>query len=191
MIKVYEFMADGLEEVEALTTVDVLRRAGVEIVTVSISGSESIVGAHGVEIRCDAQIESCDTSDATMLLLPGGLPGATNLQEHPGVAAALTAQAARGGLIGAICAAPMVLGGLGLLRGKHATCYPGFENELEGAVYTADVYTVDGNIITGNGPAATMPYAYAILRMLGLEDKAKQLSQGMMFNTLKEKIAEV
>ncbi len=184
MNKVYEFLANGCEEVEALTTVDVLRRAGVETVMVSISGNDSIVGAHGVEIKCDARIEDVDMSDATMMLLPGGLPGATNLRDHAGVNAALMAQAKKGGKIGAICAAPMVLGALGLLRGKKATCYPGFEQYLEGAEYTGDVYTVDGNIITGNGPAGTMPYAYAILEMMGEKDTAAQLREGMMFNRL-------
>lgn len=184
MAKVYEFMANGAEEIEALTTVDVLRRAGVEVVMVSVTGGISFTGAHGIEIQCDTTIEQASFGDADMLLLPGGLPGATNLLEHQGVREALSRHAADGGRIGAICAAPMVLGDLGLLRGKRATCYPGFEKYMDDAEYTADVYTVDGNIITGCGPAATLPYAYAILEMLGLKDSADDQREGMMFNRL-------
>lgn len=187
MAKIYEFIANGSEEIEALTTVDVLRRAGLELITVSISGSECIDGAHGVTIKCDTTIEEADLSDADMLLLPGGLPGATNLLEHNDVREALMKQAEKGGKIGAICAAPMVLGDLGLLNGKKATCYPGFEKYLTGAEYTHDVYTIDGNIITGEGPAATLPYAYAIAEMFAGKEVADGLREGMMFNHLMSK----
>lgn len=185
MAKVYEFLANGTEEVEALTTVDVLRRAGVDIVTVSITGSKEICSSHDITIKCDKTIEECDFSDADMLLLPGGMPGSSNLKEHIGVRSALLKHSACGKLIGAICAAPMVLGDLGILKGKKATCYPGFEGYLDGADYIEDVYVVDGNVITGCGPAATMPYAYAILEMLGLKEDAAQIREGMMFNRLK------
>ena len=188
MAKVYQFRADGTEEIEALTTIDVLRRGGVEALMVSITGSEYITSSHGIEIKCDMTIEEADLRDADFLLLPGGLPGSTNLLEHTGVREALMKQAADGGRIGAICAAPMVLGDLGLLRGKRATCYPGFEKYMDGADYTEDIFTVDGNVITGCGPAATLPYAYAILEMLTDKETADGLREGMMFNRLVSKI---
>ena len=184
MAKVYEFMANGTEEIEALTVIDVLRRGGVDARMVSITGSEYIESSHGIVIKCDTTIEQADLSDADFLLLPGGLPGSTNLLEHEGVREALMKQAADGKRIGAICAAPMVLGDLGLLRGKRATCYPGTEKYMDGAEYTQDIFTVDGNIITGCGPAATLPYSYAILEMLTDRETAEGLKEGMMFNRL-------
>lgn len=186
MAKVYQFIANGSEEIESLTTIDVLRRAGIETVTVSITGSEFAELSHGVTIKCDTTFEAVDLSDADMLLLPGGLPGADYLLEHEGVRKALVAQNAAGKKIGAICAAPQVLGDLGLLKGKRATCYPGFEVKLDEADYTADLFTIDGNIITGKGPAATLPYSYAILEMLGANDAAEALREGMMYNYLME-----
>ena len=186
MAKVYQFIANGSEEIESLTTIDVLRRAGIEAVTVSITGNEFAELSHGVTIKCDTTIETADLSDADMLLLPGGLPGADYLLHHEGVRKALLAQNAAGKKIGAICAAPQVLGDLGLLQGKRATCYPGFEVKLDGADYTADLFTIDGNIITGKGPAATLPYSYAILEMLGAKDAAEALKEGMVYNSLME-----
>ena len=184
MAKVYEFIANGSEEIEALTVVDVLRRAGVDIQTVSITGTKDAVLSHGVKIECDTTIEQCTLDDADMLLLPGGLPGATNLNEHEGVRNAMLKQYQSGKKVGAICAAPLVLGSLGILQGKKATCYPGFEDQMTGAEYTAEVFTIDGNIITGCGPAATLPYSYAILEMLGYAQEAAALKEGMMFNKL-------
>lgn len=184
MAKVYEFMANGTEELEALTVVDVLRRGGVDIKTVSISCTEEIESSHGVVIKCDMRIEDACLDDADMLLLPGGMPGSTNLLEHEGVREALLRHAAEGRRIGAICAAPMVLGDLGLLKGRKATCYPGFEKYMDGAEYTEELYTVDGNIITGCGPAATLPYSYAILEMLTDKDTVEGLKEGMMYNRL-------
>ncbi len=184
MAKVYEFIADGSEELEALTVIDVLRRGGIDAKTVSITGSEYIESSHGVVIKSDLTIEQADLSDADFLLLPGGMPGATHLLEHEGVREALLKQAADGKRIGAICAAPMILGDLGLLRGKRATCYPGFEKYMDGAEYTEDIFTIDGNIITGCGPAATLPYSYAILEILTDRDNAGSIKEKMMFNRL-------
>ena len=184
MAKIYEFLADGFEEVEGLAPVDILRRGGVDIKTVSVTGTPWVETSHGITLKADLTIEEADLSDADMLLLPGGLPGATNLRDHEGVRKALLAQAARGGRIGAICAAPMVLGSLGLLEGRRATCYPGFEKYMTGADYTARLFTVDGNIITGEGPAATLPYSYEILRMFAGDDTVAALQEGMMYNHL-------
>ncbi|MGI6232351.1 MAG: DJ-1 family glyoxalase III [Prevotella sp.] len=164
MAKVYEFLADGFEEIEALAPVDILRRGGVEVKTVSVMGTDRVRSSHGVTVVADLVFEEAgDFSDADMLLLPGGMPGATNLNAHEGVRNALLRQQKAGKRIGAICAAPMVLGSLGLLKGRRATCSPGFQEYLTGATYTASLFEEDGNIITGEGPAATLPYAYKIL----------------------------
>lgn len=181
---VYEFLANGFEEVEALAPVDILRRGGVDIQTVSVTGSEYVESAHGVTMKADILFKEANFGDADMLLLPGGLPGATNLRDHEGVCRALAAQAERGGRIGAICAAPLVLGKLGLLQGKRATCYPGFEKFMTGATYTEEMFTVDGNIITGRGPAAAFPYSYAILAMFRGEEAMESVADGMIYTQL-------
>ena len=186
MAKVYQFMANGFEDIEALIPVDVLRRGGVDIKTVSITGSPMVESAHGVKMMADLTFEEADLSDADLLMLPGGMPGASNLNAHEGVKAALLKQNAKGKRIAAICAAPLVLGGLGLLRGKQATCYPGFEQTLEGAEYTADLYTIDGNITTGEGPAAALPYAYSLRGQLTDDDTAYGVAEGMRFVHLME-----
>lgn len=187
MAKVYEFLSDGSEEVESLIPLDVMRRAGVEFLTVSINGTNVINGSHGVKITTDLVFEDADFSDADLLMLPGGLPGADLLNAHEGVRRAITEQAAKGKRVAAICAAPQVLGSLGLLRGKRATCYPGFEKYLDGATYTAELVTVDGNITTGEGPAATFPYAYCLLAQLKGQAVADKIAEGMRFKHLMEK----
>ena len=184
MAKVYEFLANGFEDIEALAPVDILRRGGADIKTVSVTGSEFAESSHGVTLKADLRFEDADLRDADMLLLPGGMPGAKNLLEHHGVRDALTAQREAGKRIGAICAAPMVLGYLRILKGRRATCYPGFEQYLEGAEYTHELVTVDGNIITGEGPAAVLPYAYRILSLLKGEESAREVEESMMYSHL-------
>lgn len=182
MAKVFEFLADGFEEVEALAPVDILRRGGVDIKTVSVTGSELVTSSHGVTVKTDLVFGSPDDyADADLLMLPGGLPGSTNLNAHEGVRRALLNQFRSGRRVGAICAAPMVLGSLGILQGRRATCSPGFEKYMDGAEYTAELVTVDGNIITGEGPAATFPYAYTILSFFIGEERVKHLQVGMQY----------
>uniref|UniRef100_A0AB33JA79 DJ-1/PfpI family protein n=1 Tax=Prevotella sp. GTC17259 TaxID=3236795 RepID=A0AB33JA79_9BACT len=188
MAKVYEFLANGFEEVEALLPVDILRRGGIEIKTVSVTGSEFVTSSHGVTLKADMLFEDADMSDADMLLLPGGLPGATNLNEHEGVRKVLTEQHKQGKRIGAICAAPMVLGSLGLLKGRKATCSPGFQQYMDGAEYTAQLFQEDGNIITGEGPAATFPYAYRILSYFVGDEPVKDLQAKMQYAHLMESV---
>ena len=171
MKKVYVFLADGFEDVEALIPVDVLRRGGVDVTTVSISDFPLVTSAHGVNIEADMMFEQGDFTDADLVFLPGGMPGAKNLFEHKGVAA--------------ICAAPgVVLGQLGILEGKKATCYPGFEQMLDGATYTADLVTVDGNVTTAEGPAAAFPFAYELLAQLVDKKTSDQIAEGMRFKHL-------
>ncbi|MBQ7421578.1 MAG: DJ-1/PfpI family protein [Prevotella sp.] len=187
MAVVYEFLANGFEDIEALAPVDILRRGGVEVKTVSITGSECVESAHGVTVKADLVFEQAgDFSDAAMLLLPGGMPGAANLRAHDGVCKALLRQHEGGRMIGAICAAPMVLGALGILKGKRATCYPGFEKFLEGAEYTAELVTEDGQIITGEGPAASFPYGYTLLARFRETEAVKSIEDGMRYTHLME-----
>ena len=188
MAKVYVFLANGFEDIEALIPVDVLRRGGVEVVTVSVvEGSQIVETSHRVQIMADAMFGDCDFSNADLLVLPGGMPGASNLNNHEGVRQALLKQNAAGKRVAAICAAPLVLGGLGILRGKQATCYPGFEQTLEGATYTGELCTTDGNVTTGEGPAAAFPFAYELLKQLKDADTAHQVATGMRYIHLMEK----
>lgn len=182
MAKVYEFLAEGFEDVEALGVVDVLRRGGVDIKTVSMTESKSVTSAHGIKVEADLMFADCDFDSADMLLLPGGMPGSTNLRGHQGLGKLLLSHYEKGKRLGAICAAPMVFGQLGILKGRKATCYPGFEKFLDGAEYTAALVQEDGNIITGKGPAATFEYAATILAYYRGEQAAKDILKGMMFS---------
>ena len=182
MKNVLLFLADGFEEIEALATVDVLRRAGVQVTTVSINPTELVTGAHGIPVMADVVYELAEFAEADMLVLPGGMPGAANLDAHEGLRAALSAHAEAGKWLAAICAAPMVYGHMGLLNGKNATCYPGFEGELAGATYTAAPVEKDGNIITGKGPAVVLPFAYALAETLVGEEVVAQVKAGMLYN---------
>lgn len=186
MAKVYVFLADGFEDVEALIPVDVLRRGGQDVVTVSVmDDSQTAESAHGVTMIADTWIGDCDLTDADLLLLPGGMPGASNLYACEPLRQALVNQQEEGKMVAAICASPaVVLGQMGLLQGYRATCYPGFEQLLSGAEYTGELCTVDGNIITGEGPAAAFPFAYALLAILQDEATAQQIADGMRYTHL-------
>ena len=144
MKTIYVFLAEGFEEVEALTPVDVLRRAGLPVKTVSVTGVLTVNGAHGVPVIADMVFEEVKEADTEMIVLPGGLPGATNLDAHKGLSDLIMAFAEAGKPLSAICAAPLVYGKRGLLKGKKATCYPGFDKYLDGADYTAALVQNDG-----------------------------------------------
>ena len=180
MKTIFVFLAEGFEEIEALTPVDVLRRAGLSVQTVSIMDEQMVTGAHGVPVLADTMFAEIQPEDAEMILLPGGLPGATNLDAHDGLSRMILDFAAAEKPLAAICAAPLVLGNRGLLQGKRATCYPGFETYLQGAEYTAALVEKDGNIITGKGPGAAMEFAFAIVEKYCGIDKVNELKQGMM-----------
>ena len=187
MKKVYVFLADGFEDVEALIPIDVLRRGGIDVTTVSITDFPLVQSAHGVNIEADVMFEQCDFSDADLLFLPGGMPGATNLFDHKGVCKAIVDQHVAGKKVAAICASPaVILAPLGILEGKRATCYPGMEGALPegGATYTGDLFTVDGNVTTGEGPAAAFPFAYELLAQLANKQTADQIAEGMRFKHL-------
>lgn len=178
----YCFLAKGFEEIEAVTTVDILRRAGIEIKTVAVNEGASLVvcGAHNIPFVCDISINDCKAEESLEgVFLPGGMPGTTNLDNSQKIRELITYCADNDKYLFAICAAPSVFGHMGLLRGKKATCYPGFESELEGAEYTANAFEKDGRIITGKGPGVTIQFALCIVEELKGKDVALELKAGM------------
>lgn len=182
MSRIFLFLADGFEPVEALAPVDVMRRAGIEVVTTSIMGRREVVAAHGITVLADTVFEDADFSDAAAFVLPGGGVGTDNLSGHEPLRALLKETAAAGKLIAAICAAPMVLGRTGLLEGRKATCYPGCEGDLFGATYTATAVEEDGNIITACGPGVSFNFGFAIVKRFCGEEVVKTLRAQMQFD---------
>ncbi len=177
----YVFLADGLEEIEAITPIDVMRRAGLDVKTVSVMPGKSVTGAHGVRIEADMMIGDEDMSNAQWLVLPGGMPGATNLAACEPLSQLLKEQNERGGKIAAICASPaVVLASLGILDGVEACCYPGFEDGAPAVKWQKSSVVEAGNIITGNGPGAAMGFALTIVAAAKGKETAEQLAQGMM-----------
>ncbi len=158
----YMFLAEGFEETEAIASLDVIRRAGIEIKTVGVSGKE-VCGSHGVKVLADIELSDVSFEDMRGVILPGGMPGTTNLQNNEEVKKSILYCAENNLLVAAICAAPMVLGGLGLLKGKNAVCYPGFEQYLDGATLCADGAVMDGNVVTGKGAGASMLFGAKIV----------------------------
>lgn len=181
---IYAFLATGFEEVEALAPVDVCRRAGLEVKTVSVTDHLTVVGAHGIPVVADTLFADNDYRDADLLFLPGGMPGAANLNAHDGLRQLILTHHDAGKPLAAICAAPMVYGNLGLAQGKRMTCYPGFEQYLTGATCTAALVERDGLMFTGKGPAAALALGYALVGHFCGKDTAGQLKQGMMYNDL-------
>ena len=172
-------LAEGFEEIEALTPVEMLRRAGLEVLTVGIS-SKTTVGAHGISVICDKLPEEIDLKKISTVILPGGMPGSLNLDASPFTDKILESVNAHGGRIAAICAAPLVLGRRGLLRGKRATCYPGFENELAGATVTNESVVTDGNITTARGMGVALEFSKELISLLVTKEKAEELSSAIM-----------
>lgn len=171
-------LTDGFEEIEALATVDVLRRADITVTTLSLTGNDMVTGAHGVAVRADALFTEAACAQADMLIVPGGT---TKFNEHEGLKAQLTAFAEQNRWIAAICAAPMVLGGLGLLDGKQATCYPGFEQYLTGADLQAQAAVVtDGKIITGRGPGLALDFALELVKVLTDSAQRDKVAEGLL-----------
>ena len=179
-MKTYVFLAEGFEEMEAIGTVDVLRRAGIDAQTVSITEKTMVKGAHGMPIEADKLLTNIDFSDAEALVLPGGMPGSNNLNDCELLKEALKEHYRQGKILAAICAAPLVLGGLGLLKGKKATCYPSFEQTLIGAEASSDAFVIDGNIITGKGPGLVFDFALAVVRALKGEAVSAEVAAGLL-----------
>ena len=181
MNRIYVFLADGFETVEALAPVDVMRRAGLDVVTVSIMGRKEVISAQSVTVVADALYENVSLADADALILPGGGVGTDNLSAHEPLRAQLVNACSRGLLVAAICAAPMVFGRIGILEGKRATCYPGCEGDLFGAEYTAKAVEQDGNILTACGPAASFDFGFAIVKHFCGADVVETLRSQMQF----------
>lgn len=178
---VYIFMAQGFEAIEFTTPLDMLIRAGIPVRTVSVTGELLVKSSQNIPIMADALFEDVDFADADMLILPGGQPGATNLANHKGVELLLRQFMDADKPVAAICAAPMVLGGHGLIDGRKVTTYPGCELGLGKALCTGALVEQDANLITGKGPAAAVEFANAIIRLLRSEELQKEVCSKMMF----------
>ncbi|MEC3609545.1 DJ-1/PfpI family protein [Bacillus glycinifermentans] len=181
MTKAYVFLIDGFEEIEAIAAIDILRRAEVETVTVSLDPERSVKGGHGIVVEADKMFDDADFREADMLILPGGNVGSKKMLEHDALHETLKEAAASGTYVAAICAATMTLGKTGLVSGKKATCYPGVEKELTGAdIVTDENVVMDGNIITSRGPATTIPFALKLAELLNGKEKADAVAKGML-----------
>lgn len=181
MKKVCVFLADGFEEIEGLTVVDILRRAGVETETVSVMGRIQINGSHGITVEADKLFEEADVANADMLVLPGGMPGTLNLKAHDGLREQLLAFDRDGKNIAAICAAPSVLSELGLLKGKKACAYPSFEDQLDCLEVLKVPAVTDGNVTTGRGMGAAIPFALELTALLCGKEKAEEVKASIVY----------
>ncbi|MCR4944756.1 MAG: DJ-1/PfpI family protein [Clostridium sp.] len=179
MKKTAVLLAEGFEEIEALTVVDIIRRGNVECHMVSIKDLE-VIGAHGIKVIAD-KVLSEDINEYDLIVFPGGMPGATNLKEDKKVLETVKKFNKEGKLIAAICAAPIVLAAAGIVENKNITSYPGFEEELKGCNYKEENVVIDGNIITSRGPATAMEFGYELLKVLGNETY-NDLKKGMLYN---------
>lgn len=181
MQMVYLFLADGFEMIEALTPVDILRRAGQTVTVTAVGESLTVKSSHGIPVTADRLL--CDVpapAPGDMLILPGGMPGAENLYACEILRNRILLHSQKGGMVAAICAAPMILGRLGLLRGRKATCFPGFEKELTGAFVSPGRVVRDGNLLTARGMGVALPFALEAAAMLVGEDKARAIAASVM-----------
>lgn len=181
---IYLFLANGFEEIEAITVVDILRRANLEIQTVSISDEIVVKGSHNIEIKADKTFNQIDSNNIKAIILPGGMPGATNLYNHLGLKQLLLKLNDSNTLIAAICAAPFVLGQFGILKGKKAICYPGFEDKLIDANVVNQNVVVDKNVITSKGPGTAIEFALKIVETLKDKNQVETLKSSMLLHYL-------
>lgn len=173
-------LASGFEEVEALTAVDLLRRAGTECRLVSVTGERMVEGTHGIRVEADCLFEEADYDNCEMIVLPGGLPGAYGLRDHAGLGREIVRFAEEGKPIAAICAAPLVLGYHDVLQGRKATIYPGMEEFLTGGIHVDKPVVRDGNLITGQGPAFAMEFALELAAFLKGEETARTMRKDLL-----------
>jgi len=177
---VYVFLAEGFEEIEAISVIDILRRCGLLVETVSISDNLLVAGAHGISVVADSYLDEVDPAKATAFVLPGGLPGSDNLQACSELEALLKQADKAGKIVAAVCAAPKILGAFGLTEGRCATCYPGYENELLGATPKEDRVVTDGHIITSRGAGTAADFAFAVAKALGADPEP--VRKGMLYD---------
>lgn len=182
MAKVAVILADGFEEIEALTPVDVLRRANIECDVLGLI-TQQVTGSHAISVMAD-KIFDGDLSAYDMIVLPGGLPGSANLRDHAGLIEALQAQAAAGKYVAAICAAPIVLNRAGLLSGKNYTCFPGQEDNIDQGNHQTDIVVVDGNIVTSRGAGTALAFAYKLVDLLG--GQGQEIAHAMVYDKIFE-----
>ena len=180
MNKIAVQLAEGFEEIEAVTIIDVLRRAEFEVTVVSITKKLEVTGSHNIKITADQLFEDVDYCLVDMIVLPGGMPGATNLNNHSGLQKQILDFNKKGKILGAICAAPLIFGNLGILKNKTATCYPGFEEQLEGAEVTGENVEVADKIITGKSAGVAIEFALRIVEMFKGKDLADELAAKMI-----------
>ncbi|XCP86814.1 DJ-1 family glyoxalase III [Roseburia hominis] len=183
MSEVCVFLADGFEEIEGLTTVDLLRRAGIQVETVSIMEKKKVTGSHQIVVKADKKFEKADFSDTEMLVLPGGLRGTQNLKRHQELRKLILDFYGKGKYVAAICAAPTILGDLGLLKGKKATVYPSMEDGLIGAEVVKEPAVADGTIITGRGMGVSIPFALKLIEALRDLETAQQIAQQIVYRS--------
>jgi len=181
MSKIAVFLANGFEEIEALTVVDICRRAGITVDMVSIQEDAEATGSHGICVKADMVFADAAFEEYDMLVLPGGLPGTTNLEAHQGLMTQLDAYYAAGKYIAAICAAPTVFGHRGYLKGRKACCYPGMEEQLSGAEKVMTSVAVDGHVITSRGMGCAIDFALAITELLCDSAVADRLAKGIVY----------
>lgn len=180
MKRVNIYLAEGFEEIEAITVVDTLRRAEIDARMISITDREIVTGAHGIIVTADEIFEKADNVGADMIVLPGGMPGTRYLGEHKGLREVILDFAEKNKPIAAICAAPSILGKLGLLGKKKAVCYPGFEETLKGAAVSEEIVAQDGNFITSRGPGTAIYFALSLVELLADKEAAEELREGMI-----------
>lgn len=181
MKKAAVLLADGFEEIEALTAVDLLRRARIYVDTISISDDYMVHGAHGINVQTEDLFEEVNFAEFDMIVLPGGMPGTTNLEEHNGVQRVIKDFHENGKYVGAICAAPGILGGMGILKGKRAACYPSVEDRLSGAVIMRVPVVQDGNIITSRGMGTAIDFALKLVEVLTDKSKAEEIADSIIY----------
>lgn len=179
---VYVFLAEGFEEIEALCPIDLMRRAGIEVTTVSVSGDKQVLGSHNISVEADILMDQLRIDELPeLIMLPGGMPGAVNLSEDRRLCELLRSLAASGGRIAAICAAPFILGQLGLLKDREATCYPGYEESLTGARISEKGVVRDGNIITATGMGVAFEFGLELVRALRGFEAAEKIADSIRF----------
>jgi 4-methyl-5(b-hydroxyethyl)-thiazole monophosphate biosynthesis len=172
-------LAEGFEEIEAVTNIDVLRRAGLDVITAGI-GSKNIEGDHGIKVEADTVISEIDTADLDAVVLPGGMPGAANLRDSNELRNIIKKLNEENKLCAAVCAAPIVLEAAGILDGKKATSYPGFDKDMPSCNYQEDRVVIDGNLITGRGPGVAMEFVMTIVEYLLDEETKEELQKSML-----------
>ena len=175
------FFAEGFEEIEALTVVDLTRRAGIETKMISVTGENRVTGSHGITVTMDQRLEEVDFQQLEMLVLPGGMPGTLNLKGCTSLTEQVKSFEKEGKYIAAICAAPTIFGSLGLLKGRKASCYPGMEEQLEGAEIVYDPYVVSEKVITSRGMGTAIEFGLCIIAELKGREAAEQLSKAIVY----------